>query len=374
MSLMGRDMRRNHAPGCYLPVYDWSKIQEPFGSNNDCVSYVFSAVDSRLTDILGHLYFEFQALNPNYDPTESDSQQYIKQTLDAGISVNSIIADYINLYGERPFAQLYYFDKDNPNSNTGNQETMNRLRGKLAAVIDLNYFKYKRLAETLGFVYDPISNYDMTERGTDKKTYNGKEKLEHEVDGKKITGVEVFGPLASSDIDTTEDAVKNLTITIDANRKIATDQTGVSDVRAGRAAASIQTSGIDAIGTVDTQAAGIPTTNHYTTTMDDPSTGRLQNYDTTTGDTAQSMVAKVETEMPATGHITAGSPNSPSYTDTKTYSNRNDENEHSLTRSGNIGVTTSQQMIESERQLVRFSLLREIFEDINKELLLSVWD
>lgn len=163
-------------------------------------------------------------------------------------------------------------------------------------------------------------------------------------------------------------------MTFDLDKKITTDQKGVSDVRAGRAAAYTQTSGIDAIGTVSTQPGGTPTTNHYTTTMDDDKTGRLQNYDTTTGDTAQSTVSNVETDMPATGRITAGSPNSPSYTDTKSYTNRNDETEHSLTRSGNIGVTTSQQMIESERQLVRYSLLKEFFDDINKELLLYVWD
>lgn len=366
MGIAERDMRRNKARGCYLPVIDWSDVRDPFTGNTDCLTYVFQQEGTRIADIFSSIYFEFIALKD--DGTED------KKYLNCGVSLNDIRNDYLALYGERLFSQLYYFDSSNSQSGIGNQNSLSKLAKKLKAVLDQNYFKYKRLAETLGFVYDPISNYDMTENGTDTKTYSGQEGLEHEVDGKKISGVEVFGPLASSTIDTTEGDVKNLTITVDANRKIATDQKGVSDVRAGRAAAYTETSGIDAIGTVDTQDAGTPTTNHYTTTMDDDKTGRLQNYDTTKGDTAQSTVSKVETDMPATGRITAGSPNSPSYTDTKSFTNRNDETEHSLTRSGNIGVTTSQQMIESERQLVRYSLLKEFFDDINKELLLYVWD
>lgn len=364
MGIAERDMRRNKARGCYLPVIDWSDVNDPFTGNTDCLTYVFQQEGTRIADIFGSIYFKFISLN--------DQGTEVPQYLNCGVSLNDIRNDYLALYGERLFSQLYYFDATNSQSLTGNQNSLTKLAKKLKAVLDKNYFKYKRLAETLGFIYDPISNYDMTENGTDTKTYSGQEGLQHEVDGKKITGVEVFGPLASSETDTTENDVKNLTITVDANRKIATDQKGVSDVRAGRA---VTTDANGVVGdTVGTQQAGTPTTNHYTTTMDSAATGRLQNYDTTTGDTAQSTVSQVETEMPATGRITAGSPNSPSYTDTRSYTNRNDANVHSLTRSGNIGVTTSQQMIESERQLVRFSLLKEFFDDINKELLLYVWD
>lgn len=367
MGIAERDMRRNKARGCYLPVIDWSDVNDPFTGNTDCLTYVFQQEGTRIADIFGSIYFKFISLN--------DQGTEVPQYLNCGVSLNDIRNDYLALYGERLFSQLYYFDATNSQSTVGNQKSLSKLAKKLKAVLDENYFKYKRLAETLGFIYDPISNYDMTESGTDTKTYSGQESLGHEVDGKKITGVEVFGPLASSTIDTTEGDVRNLTITVDADRKIATDQKGVSDVRAGRAVTTDADGAVgDTVATQQTSPSGTPTTKHYTTTMDSDATGRLQNYDTTEGDTAQSTVSNVETDMPATGRITAGSPNSPSYTDTKSYTNRNDQNVHSLTRRGNIGVTTSQQMIESERQLVRFSLLKEFFEDINKELLLYVWD
>lgn len=45
-----------------------------------------------------------------------------------------------------------------------------------------------------------------------------------------------------------------------------------------------------------------------------------------------------------------------------------------IRRNGNIGVTTTQQMIESQRQLVRFSIIQEYFNDLDKAILLNVYD
>lgn len=50
-----------------------------------------------------------------------------------------------------------------------------------------------------------------------------------------------------------------------------------------------------------------------------------------------------------------------------------DDNEYTLTRSGNIGVTTSQQMIESEIALRRKTLLDIIYNDIDKILFLNYY-
>jgi hypothetical protein len=71
--------------------------------------------------------------------------------------------------------------------------------------------------------------------------------------------------------------------------------------------------------------------------------------------------------------------------DTETFdiTNKNDVEENSeasgtehykLTRSGNIGVTTTQQMLESEIALWRWNFFEQVFSDIDKELALSVFD
>lgn len=49
------------------------------------------------------------------------------------------------------------------------------------------------------------------------------------------------------------------------------------------------------------------------------------------------------------------------------------DDEETLTRSGNIGVTTSQQMLQSELELRKYDLIERIFNDIDKELCLSCY-
>ena len=292
MSLMGRDMRRNRAPGCYLPVYDWSKITSPNNSNYNCVEYVFQGSSVPILDIFSTIYFEFKQINTNYNPSDPTSKQYTTTYVNAGLGLADIIHDYISLYGERPFTYLYYFDKSNPNSVEGNKESLDRLRGKLAAILDQNKYKYKRLAETLGFVYDPINNYDMVEEGTDTKTLAGSEELDHAVDTSKLSYVEARGPVIPV---ASEDGVD---ITFIDNKTINTTQKATSDVRAGRAATTTSVGGVQVPGTISTTPAGTPTTNHYTTTMDDKETGRLESYDTTSGDTAQMSNGLTSVDFP----------------------------------------------------------------------------
>ena len=42
-------------------------------------------------------------------------------------------------------------------------------------------------------------------------------------------------------------------------------------------------------------------------------------------------------------------------------------------RQGNIGVTMTSQLIEAERELVRFNLIQEFFNDVNKQLLVGIY-
>lgn len=57
----------------------------------------------------------------------------------------------------------------------------------------------------------------------------------------------------------------------------------------------------------------------------------------------------------------------------KTTTTGTEKTEHTLTRSGNIGVTTSQQMLQSERDLADFSTIRKFIDDIADVICLSVY-
>ena len=50
------------------------------------------------------------------------------------------------------------------------------------------------------------------------------------------------------------------------------------------------------------------------------------------------------------------------------------QNDRELTRSGNIGVTTSQQMITSERELWNWNFFNTVFEDIDSIICLDIYD
>ena len=53
----------------------------------------------------------------------------------------------------------------------------------------------------------------------------------------------------------------------------------------------------------------------------------------------------------------------------------NDGTEHEeIRRSGNIGVTTTQQMIQSERELRKWNFFENVFKDLDKELALMYFD
>ena len=65
-----------------------------------------------------------------------------------------------------------------------------------------------------------------------------------------------------------------------------------------------------------------------------------------------------------------------SYTDKETEEANQDSEtlEHDLTRSGNIGVTTSQQMLEAEIRVRAYNLFAEIFNDIDTYLTLAIYE
>ena len=50
-----------------------------------------------------------------------------------------------------------------------------------------------------------------------------------------------------------------------------------------------------------------------------------------------------------------------------------EDNKRELTRSGNIGATTSQQMLESELQLRKYNFYEELFKDVNSVVTLSIY-
>lgn len=170
-----------------------------------------------------------------------------------------------------------------------------------------------RLAE-----YNPIENYSMLEQMTDDETVDVYGKTVTRTDNLQHTktGTETTTP------NTTETTTPNLQTTEDNkvfgfNSSVGVDSDG---------------SVSSATGTNTVQVTGTETLQHNTT---DAETGTQQ-------------------------HVDGGS-------DTHT---RN----YTLRRSGNIGVTTSQQMLQSERDLWKWNFFRDVvFPDIDSVLTLGIY-
>lgn len=172
--------------------------------------------------------------------------------------------------------------------------------------------------ETLEFEYNPIENYSMVEQMTNDQTIDAYGKTRTRTDNlfHTKTGTETDTP------NTTETQTPNLTNTRNS-----------------------ETHGFNSAQAVPTDADTQRATGTNTVTR----TGQEQRtYNTTDADTGTQT-------------------NNDGGQDTHTRNYR-------LTRSGNIGVTTSQQMIESERNLWVWNFFRDVvFPDIDRTLTIQIY-
>lgn len=248
-----------------------------------------------------------------YDTVASDGT-VTTSVANVGIGEEQFIEDFLITNVERIVAQPFY---------EGHGPEWTRvctfLRDKLVTAINLNMAKYIKLLETMGFKYDPTANYDMTEIGGEAEKEGALE------DNKSIRGAKT-----------------------------------------------------------KTETAPELRTTHYTSTYDDTATGRLDNYDVQTYEGTYSIDPETNVPIKITKEFYEGE--NPGDTVTRTHTGQvsltQDEittpsadkaNTHKLIRRGNIGVTTTQQMIEAQRELVKFSLEREIMKDLEDAILLRCY-
>ena len=104
--------------------------------------------------------------------------------------------------------------------------------------------------------------------------------------------------------------------------------------------------------------------NTENTIVNDTSNNQLWGFNST--DSVNSDKQIVDTTKNIDGSMNTTHKN----TDTET---KDITSDRTLKRSGNIGVTTSQQMIESERQLWLWNFFESVFSDIDKILVLKIY-
>lgn len=334
----------------YAPVWKWAI--------DGTIHSVFNGAALALNGLFEHIYFKYSV--PNSSGIEVD------QWIDVGLNASEIESIWLQLYGERRVAFPYY-----PCSDEGNTASLYKMTGALVAVLDKWTWKYKKLVATMGLTYNPIENYNMAEEGTDTDTPTGTTTKSHQVDAEKVGMIKLTGVADMTQTSIVQDqttgkySISGLALDEDATKLTKMD--GVTDTENGMKAS--RTDNSIAVAEGETLQ-----TKNYTTTMDSAATERLHNYNEDLGTLAQASYNNLDEQVPVMAEVQSGNPHFASYTDTESFTSRVNTKVHNFTRSGNIGVTTSQQMIEQERNLVKFSVIEEFFKDLNHELLLAAWD
>lgn len=201
------------------------------------------------------------------------------------------------------------------------------------------YLKYQKLIDAANAEFEPIENYNMIEESTDTRTPNLSTAL-----------------------------TKNTTTAMTDTRStfVAAESTGTSAIN--------QTKTI-----TDTPNEYTDTTTHKVNPYDNP--GLKVEYEDASVQTGSRSTEESYTGEPDSTHTlgtstttnSGGTSTTNTGTDTQTQTGT-DTNYHVLTRRGNIGVTTSQQMLESQIALAdKMDFWRMIENDIAKKIFLQVW-
>ena len=267
---------------------------------------------------------------------------------------------YGNHSGEKVIAPLV-------NALLEDDETLSALgREMLAATIWRLYGAYwaKEYA-TLSLTYNPIQNYDMTETETESGTAETETK--HTGTDNHTTSATHTGTDTTETEETHTGTNKHTT----SATHTGTDTT-VTDKDVTAANSASNTNGIFGFNS----GASVPADTQTGTTSGS------QNEDTTETKTLNLSDAGTDNEtlnLSNDSNATRTLDLSNAGTDNRTLNltdaeTKEDERSRTLRRSGNIGVTTSQQMLQAERELWQWNFFENIvFPDLDKILIVRIY-
>jgi len=243
----------------------------------------------------------------------------------------------------------------------------------IASIIKSYYSKkWIKLYSTLNLTYNPIHNYDMVESMTeDYSKSNSNEAQEKTTHGHTIsddiegTNSLTHGESISKTENVDNDSEMNQTDTITHNTEKET-------VISGAANQNNNTFGFNSASAVPltTQAGTNNQTGTETNTGTDTTVtqkAETLSTDTTATEAHTGVDATVEARTAVESHSGIDLiENDGTITETG-------GGGHELTRSGNIGVTTTQQMIKAEREIWLWNFFEQVFSDVDNLLTLKIY-
>lgn len=277
----------------------------------------------------------------------------------------------------------------NVHSTGDSTADISNLRVKTSLVYNMMLDKYTKMEQLFSIEYAPLENYNMVESGSDDSAGTNESTTNVTDSG---TNTEVRD-LATSYTSTGQDnetgsntVTYNTTDTITHN---TTDTTtfGHSVATTGNTSNTLNNTTTDTVAPFDSETFfnNTQTTGANTSTGTDTSNVTNSGQDSTKS-TGTDTTAHTGTEGTTTSNTTnstktdsgtnTGSVETTNSAQTSTlFSGNTTENTtHNLTRRGNIGVTTAQQMLESELELIPKKQVKfEFYNDLKRLILIGLY-
>ena len=216
------------------------------------------------------------------------------------------------------------------------------------SLLNSKKYSYTKLWETTQVEYDPIENYSMTESGTDTNTTDNTNNIGAQTNTSSINNSTSYGEVSNNGTNSTTYG--------------RTEENGQSaNTKSGGQTDSRYTVPYD---TNDEQLAE-KTKTDFSNIKDSATNKVTAEEHTDSGASAITIGAHTDTSK-STNSDTLGARIDTSNSATTTT--------HEFKRSGNIGVTTSQMMLQSERDIAMFNFMAIVAHDIIKLITICIYD
>lgn len=215
------------------------------------------------------------------------------------------------------------------------EDSVDQIPDLVSNMYRVKKYQYTKLWNTTKLEYNPIENYSMSESGNDTTSISATNVKGQQTDTASLTNNTTIGGQTTNHGSTTTNNTSEL------SKSGSEDNT--------HKAVPYDT---------DTEVL----TNKDTLSFKDRKD--IQTNTTTTGEYADTISSRADTAE-QNGTSVSGDRTDTSSSSTNTT--------HTFTRSGNIGVTTSQQMLQSERDIAMFNFVSIVAHDIVKLIAICIY-
>lgn len=287
----------------------------------------------------------FEYINFNFGISDSTLNTIYFRTWSGEKEASEIIFDNLTNLQHSSYSNIYgctdYFDTaDLP------EEFLITLGSVLYNRFNLQWTKLKN---TLSLQYNPIHNYELTEEFDSEHSYTSSVDLSSGTDITN-TGTQQNGTTESSTHTGTETLLTTNNNTDTTTHGHITETEFENSSNGG-------TFGFNSGVAVPSSTVS----DEQDTVVTNSGTDSVSHSGTITNQTTKNLTDGLTGTQTRTDNL-----REQSSTDLERETTSNNSNTHTLTRFGNIGVTTSQRMIESERQLWYWSFYEKVFSDLDK--------